>query len=167
MHHGNGLDGSVNWVHAMHEVHTEGDMILIRLDDFPKISTDKIRYADTDGQGHVNNAVFSTFLETGRVEILYSPEDPVLPEGRTFVIASLKLDFLAEINWPGQVDIGTGLTSIGNSSLRLRQQLHQGESCVAVAETIIVQVDPKTAKSAPLTGPSRERLSRWLLTDPD
>ncbi|HDG9121136.1 TPA: acyl-CoA thioesterase, partial [Pseudomonas aeruginosa] len=44
------------------------------LKDFPIHSSDKIRYADTDRQGHVNNAVFATFLETGRVEIIYDPE---------------------------------------------------------------------------------------------
>ena len=35
--------------------------------------TDNIRYRDTDRQGHVNNAVLSTFPETGRVELLYDP----------------------------------------------------------------------------------------------
>ena len=36
------------------------------LDQFPLRTRDKLRYADTDRQGHVNNAVFATFLETGR-----------------------------------------------------------------------------------------------------
>lgn len=90
-----------------------------KLEDFPLISYDKIRYADTDRQGHVNNAVFSTFLETGRVEILYNPEYPVKNRESNFVIASLKLDFLNEIAWPGQIDIGTGVLKIGNSSVVL------------------------------------------------
>lgn len=38
-----------------------------QLKDFPSVTFDKIRYGDTDRQGHVNNAVFSAFLETGRV----------------------------------------------------------------------------------------------------
>ena len=40
---------------------------LPRLADYPHQVTDVIRYADLDPQGHVNNAVFSTYLETGRV----------------------------------------------------------------------------------------------------
>jgi acyl-CoA thioester hydrolase len=36
------------------------------LRDFAVYSVDKLRYGDTDRQGHVNNAVFATFLETGR-----------------------------------------------------------------------------------------------------
>lgn len=46
-------------------------------DTYARWTRDVIRYADTDRQGHVNNAVFSTFLETGRVDILYNPEMPL------------------------------------------------------------------------------------------
>lgn len=133
------------------------------LPQFPSRTVDKIRYADTDRQGHVNNAVFATFLETGRVEILYHPQDPILPENASFVIASLKLDFLQEIHWPGQVDIGTGILKIGNSSLVLWQQLFQHDICVARAETVIVQVDHLLKRSLPLSLHAQQRLSQWLI----
>ena len=73
---------------------------------FPLRTSDKIRYRDTDRQGHVNNAVFASFLETGRVELLYDPEQPLTGEGCSFVIASLKLEFFNELRWPGEVEIG-------------------------------------------------------------
>ena len=95
------------------------------IDAFPLKAFDKVRYADTDRQGHVNNAVFPTFLETGRVEFLYNPAFSILSEGASFVIASLNLNFLDEIIWPGHVDIGTGMLKIGNSSIRIFQQLFQ------------------------------------------
>lgn len=130
---------------------------------FPLHTFDKVRYADTDRQGHVNNAHFATFLETGRVEVLYHPQWPILAEGASFVIASLKLDFGREINWPGQVDIGTGVAKIGNSSITLFQQLFQGGHSVARAETVIVQVDNLTRRGTPLTDPARQTLVQWLL----
>lgn len=37
-------------------------------EDFPRRTFDKVRYADTDRQGHVNNTAFSSFFETGRVD---------------------------------------------------------------------------------------------------
>ena len=135
----------------------------LTLDDFPSRTYDKIRYADTDRQGHVNNAVFSTFLETGRVAFLYHPEHPVLADGASFVIASLHLDFLREITWPGQVDIGTGVVRIGSSSLTLLQQLFQHDRCVASAKTVIVQVDDATGRSKPLTQKAKEQLGKWVL----
>jgi acyl-CoA thioester hydrolase len=142
-------------------------MAELQLNDFPQITFDKLRYGDTDRQGHINNAVFATFLETGRVDLLYHADYPLISEGRSFVIVSLKLDFLQEINWPGQVDIGTGILKIGNSSITFFQKLFQKGVCVANAETVIVQVDNSTKRSAPLTDEARKNLSKWLLNETD
>ncbi len=138
-------------------------MLLLNYQDFPLKTFDKLRYADTDRQGHINNAVFSTFLETGRVEVLYNPTLPILRDGASFVIVSLKLDFLKEIIWPGQVEIGTGLLKIGNSSMTLFQKLFQNGACVAEAETVIVQVEDVTRQSTPLSEHARQTLRGWLL----
>ena len=135
------------------------------LQDFPSQTFDKIRYADTDRQGHVNNAVFATFLETGRVTFLYNKDLPVLPTGASFVIAALQMSFRKELHWPGQVEIGTGILKMGNSSIKLLQQLHQNGQCAAQAETVIVQVDDSTGKSLPLTTEAREILQSWLMAE--
>ena len=133
----------------------------LSLEDFPLIASDKIRYADTDRQGHVNNAVFATFLETGRVELLYNKDYDLLDEGASFVIASLSLNFLDEIVWPGTVDIGTGILKIGNSSIKMHQRLFQNGKQVATAETIIVQT--RNSKSLVLTEKTKVLLEKWLL----
>ena len=135
----------------------------LKLEDFPLRTFDKVRYVDTDRQGHVNNANFSSFLETGRVEVLYNSDYPILVEGSSFVIASLKLEFLNEITWPGQVNIGTGVLKIGNSSITIFQRLFQEERCVANAETVIVQVDNVTRRSSPLAETAKKTLNHWLL----
>ncbi|NBD35656.1 MAG: acyl-CoA thioesterase [Chloroflexi bacterium] len=142
-------------------------MTELTLDDFPLQTFDKIRYADTDRQGHVNNSVFSTFLETGRVEAMYNPEFPILAENSSFVIAALKLDFLREITWPGQVAIGTGILKIGASSIRFHQRLFQDGKCVASAEAVVVQIDNDSRRSSPLTDHAKEILSHWLLSNVD
>lgn len=131
-------------------------------DDFPLKTYDKIRYADTDRQGHVNNALFSTFLETGRTELLYADE-PLHAENASFVIVSQKLDLLSEIRWPGKVDIGTAVTRVGNSSLSLFQGLYQDGKLAAVADTVIVQMDDRTRKSKPLSPETAERLKQSLV----
>jgi len=123
-------------------------------------TTDKLRYADTDRQGHVNNAVFATFLETGRVEVIYGEE--LADEGAAFVIARLELDFLAEVNWPGEVEIGTAVHEIGRSSFKLFQKVFQNGQPVAQAVTVIVQMNEATRKSHPLTGRARTRLEQLV-----
>ncbi len=137
----------------------------LKLADFPAKTFDKIRYSDTDRQGHVNNAVFSTFLETGRVEIIYNAHWPIILEGLSFVIVSLRLDFFQEMTWPGQVDIGTGVLKMGTSSITLFQRLFQQGNCVAQAETVIVQVDNASKRSAPLSDAARQALAHWVIGD--
>lgn len=135
----------------------------IRLEDFPARAYDKVRYADTDRQGHVNNAAFATYCETGRVEFLFDPERPLYPPGAAFVIARLALDLRAEVRWPGTVDIGTRVEQIGRSSLTLKQALFQRECLVATAETVIVLMDEETRRSTPLPPATVETLKKLMV----
>lgn len=142
--------------------HTKPQMKQYTLSEYPLHAYDKIRYADTDRQGHVNNALFSTYLETGRVEMLYHPEYKVIEPGASFVIAQLHIEYLEEILWPGRIEIGTALTHIGNSSLKLHQGLFQNHKCVAIAGSTIVQV--KNSQSLPLNEDTKLRLKKLMVT---
>lgn len=132
----------------------------LAITDFPLRTKDKLRYGDTDRQGHVNNAVFSTFLETGRVELIYGQAGRLVEPGTAFVLARLELDFRAELLWPGEVEIGTRIASIGRSSVRLEQAIFQGERCVASGLSVIVQMDEATRKARPFSETVREQLER-------
>lgn len=129
---------------------------------FPLWTYEKLRYADTDRQGHVNNAIFSTMLETGRVELLYAADRPMCAPDCTFVIASLQLDFRGEITWPGTIEIGTRVLTVGRSSLTLEQALFQENTCRAMARTVIVQMDSSTRRSSPLTPDASSRLEMLM-----
>jgi acyl-CoA thioester hydrolase len=133
--------------------------------EYPLQSTDKVRYADTDRQGHVNNSVFNQFFETGRVELLYHPEHPFFSLGCSFVIVSSKVDYHKEIKWPGIVNIGTAVIRIGSSSIHLVQSLYQDNTVVATSETVIVHVDTTSTKSHSLSAENKERLLPYYLTE--
>ncbi|MCG5236505.1 acyl-CoA thioesterase [Xanthobacter oligotrophicus] len=133
------------------------------LDDFPVKASDTIRYGDTDKLGHVNNAVFSTFLETGRTRLLLDAPHKVAPEGAGFVIARLVLDYRAEMHWPGQVEIGTGVLSVGRSSVSIKQALFQNGVCTATAETVVVLFDTTHRRPLPLPDASRAVLEGYLV----
>lgn len=134
----------------------------IRLDDYASRTSDKIRYGDTDRQGHVNNAVFATFFEFGRVEMLLGPAAPPLEPGTAIVIARLVIDFKAELNWPGEVTIGTRVAGLGRSSARVEQALFQNGKCAAVAEGVIVLMDEATRRSRPLPEAARAWLGQFI-----
>jgi acyl-CoA thioester hydrolase len=120
-----------------------------RPDDFPHRTMETIRFGDLDRQNHVNNAVFATHFESGRVIILYGEEYGLIVPGTSFVLAHLSIDFLGEMHWPGEVEIGTAIARVGNCSLTLDQALFVGGVCVATADNTLVLVDKLTRKPRP------------------
>jgi acyl-CoA thioester hydrolase len=122
-----------------------------RPEDFPHRAVQTIRFSDLDRQDHVNNAVFVTFFEAGRVVILYNEEYGLRGPGASFVLAHLSIDYLGEIRWPGEVEIGTAIAAVGNSSLRVHQALFVNGVCVATAENTLVRVDKETHRPLPFT----------------
>lgn len=142
------------------------DLKTLKFKDYPLRTYDKVRYSDTDRQGHVNNAVFACFLETGRVELLYDPIRPLAAPGCSFVIVSLSMNLISELKWPGTAEIGTGVVKIGSSSISMVQGLYQNEKLVATAETVIVHTSGETKRSSALSDESRTVLSALLLKQP-
>lgn len=138
---------------------------LHQLEAYPSRTSADIRYSDLDRQGHVNNAVFATFSEVGRVAFMYDPDRPLASEGRSFVIARLLIDFRAELFWPGSVEIGTGVLKVGRSSFTLAQGIFSDGRPVATTEATIVMVDKETRRSTPLPPQTVDILQDLVLTD--
>ncbi|MBC2773385.1 acyl-CoA thioesterase [Rhizobium sp. AQ_MP] len=134
----------------------------LTLQDFAGQAYDKLRYGDTDRQGHVNNAVFATFMETGRVELIYNPQDPLLDEGFSFVLAKLDINYIAEVLWPGTVEIGTRVVRVGRSSVTMQQAVFQNGKLCASAETVVVHFDEATRKSHAFSEDQRAKLEGWI-----
>lgn len=125
------------------------------LDAYTAKTLQTLRYNDMDQAGHVNNAVYSALFEAGRVPILYDPDKQMPPAGCHFSIVRLTIDFMAEMTWPGEVTIGTGITRIGGSSVGLLQAIfNDGKRC-ATAESTVVLTDSATRKSTPLPDHAR------------
>ncbi|MDQ4136331.1 MAG: acyl-CoA thioesterase [Pseudomonadota bacterium] len=133
------------------------------LEAYPSRTRADIRYADLDRQGHVNNAVFATFSEIGRVAFLYDPEHALAAEGASFVIARIEIDFHAELRWPGSVEIGTGITEIGRSSFRIAQGIFSSDGLAASVASVLVMTDERTRRSMPLPPATRSGLEALML----
>lgn len=118
-----------------------------------------LRYGDTDKQGHVNNAVYCTLFESGRVDFLFQADGSnIVGPDHNFVIARITLDYLVEMNFPGVAEIGSKIMAIGNSSFRIGQGIFMGDICYSTAESVIVLTDERTRRSTPLTEGLRDVL---------
>ncbi len=127
------------------------------------VTTQRLRFCDTDQLGHVNNAVYSVMCEAGRSELMQAAGLLEPGSGYGVVIARLELDFLREMNWPGEIRIETAIHRIGQKSVQLRQHVYQGDTLVAKATSIIAVIDTAKRRAVPITDTWRAALERWLV----
>lgn len=123
----------------------------------------EIRWRDVDAYGHVNNAVYATYLEECRDEWL----DFVLGEEGAlwdFVLARVAIDFRREVRQQDDIVVARcGLERIGTSSVTTREQIILTTGALsAEGEAVLVARDQKTGRSRPLSEREREALERAL-----
>ena len=131
--------------------------------DYPHKVTDNIRFGDLDPQGHVNQAVFLTYFETGRVAMFRDKDLGIGVPGLTFVMVRMEVDYVKELHWPGTIDIGTGVAEFGRSSFKVSQAIFRDDVCAAIGKATLVCMDVKTRKATPLPEEAIARLSKWKL----
>lgn len=80
-------------------------------------------------------------------------------EGPVFVLAHIAADYIEELYYPGQVDIGTSVRHVGRSSFHLGHGIFFEGVCKAIATSVIVQVQGRPLESVPLSDAQRERIN--------
>jgi len=133
-----------------------------RLEDFPYRLTDNVRFADLDPNQHVNNAVYATYFETGRVTLMKDRSFGLIPPGLAWIMVRLDIHFRAELRWPGTVELGLGVAKFGRTSVTFDQVVFSEGQCVASAQSVSVLIDETTRKPVPLTEEIRAEFRRWL-----
>jgi acyl-CoA thioester hydrolase len=133
-----------------------------RLEDFPYRLTDNVRFADLDPNQHVNNAVYATYFETGRVTLMKDRSYGLVPEGLAWIMVRLDIHFRAELRWPGVIEMGLGVSKFGRTSVTFDQVVFSQGQCVASAQSITVLIDEATRKPTALTGEIIAKFQRWL-----
>ena len=133
-----------------------------RLEDFPYRLTDNVRFADLDPNEHVNNAVYATYFETGRVTLMKDQGYGLMPPGLAWIMVRLDIHFRAELRWPGTIEMGLGVAKFGRTSVTFDQVVFSGGTCVASAQSVSVLIDDNTRKPTPLTAEIVKNFQPWL-----
>lgn len=123
----------------------------------------EIRWRDQDAYGHVNNAVYLTYLEEVRDEWL---ERALGDSGDAwgYVTARVAIDFRRELTQDDDAIVARlWLTRIGTSSVTTREEIVTvGGELAAEAEAVLVARDTETGRSRPLSDAERAALEREL-----
>ena len=132
-----------------------------QLSDYPHRVAEIVRFGDLDPQGHVNQAVFNTYFESGRVAMFRNPDLGIGVPGATFVLVRIEINYLKELFWPGNIEVGTGVAEFGRSSFQAAQAIFRDGVCCATGRATLVCMDKETRKARALPEDAIARLSKW------
>lgn len=125
-----------------------------------------VRWSDMDVMGHVNNAVYFTYLEVARIDFLRgrSLKSGMKHEGKGFGLVSIQCDFRRQIKHPAELEIGTRITHIGNRSFHIDQGIFlQGEeTLMAQGKSVMCWVDYEAERAIELPPDLRTALEATL-----
>jgi acyl-CoA thioester hydrolase len=116
-----------------------------------------VRWRDVDALGHVNHAVFLTYLEEGR-DAFFSQtlrSDPI------YVVVRIEVDLRAEVRYPDRrVTVRIEVERLGTTSLTTRETiLTPSKEVVAEARVVTVRWDASHRKPIPFSEAERTQLA--------
>jgi len=133
-----------------------------QLDDFPYRLRDNVRFGDLDPNQHVNNAVYATYFETGRVTLMKDRSYGLMPEGLAWIMVRLDMHFRAELHWPATIELGLGVSKLGRTSVTFDQVVFSAGRCIASAQSVNVLIDEASRRPTPLTPGIIANFQPWL-----
>jgi acyl-CoA thioester hydrolase len=127
------------------------------VDGFDFVHRDEVRFRDLDGMGHVNNAVFLTYMESARLAYFRSlglDGNPL----EAMILARAEVDFRSPIELGEQVEVGVRTSRIGTKSFGLEQEVRADGRLAAEGRFVLVAYDYTTNRSQKLPREWRELL---------
>lgn len=128
-----------------------------------------VRFSDCDPLGHVNNAVYSTYLEQARIVLwrrqagfeLRRAASGKQTRGEGFILARTEIDFRSEAHDGDELDVRLSLEGFGRTSARYSYEIVDSKTgrLVAEAKTVQVWYDYDAGKPVPLTDQTKSKLS--------
>jgi acyl-CoA thioester hydrolase len=129
----------------------------VRNGDF--VHVEQVRFRDLDPMGHVNNAVFLTYIEQARVAFLAEVGAATGLEDMNMIVARVEIDFKAPVRLGKQVEISVHATRLGTKSFDLDYVLRVDGDVVAEAKSVQVAYDYDRREPIALPADWREKLS--------
>jgi acyl-CoA thioester hydrolase len=128
------------------------------------VTSEHLRFADVDANGHINNVAFLQLLESARVSYLRQIVRVNLPPFR-LVVGRLEIDFKRQMFYPGSATACARLIEVHDRKCVVGQALFDGDgNCTAVLKVIMVSLNEETHRSMPFAPVVREILCRLAVS---
>jgi len=119
----------------------------------------EVRFRDCDAMGHVNNAVFLTYIEQSRLLFWQRLTETGSP-GSHVIVARVECDYRAPAYFRDLLEVRLNVGSIGRSSFALTYEIVNLASGVRLADakSIMVTYDYSAGHSIPIPEATRALL---------
>ncbi|WP_458205385.1 acyl-CoA thioesterase [Haladaptatus sp. NG-SE-30] len=130
------------------------------MDEFGHTTEIDVRYRDLDAMGHVNNAVYATFLEEARLDY-FRDVGGVIEDEIEGVVAHLEIDYRLPITSTDAVTAATRVPELGESSLPMEHEIRAGGDVAATADVVQVAFDREAGVPCPIPPEWRDRIATY------
>ena len=138
----------------------------------------EVRFRDCDPMGHVNNAVYLTYLEQARFahwralgggggeeQALLGGSRTSAPDGVPGVIlARVEIDYRKPAKYGEMLDVKLGIAGFGRTSMTYEYEITAADGVlVAAARTVVVSFDYRAGTPVPISDALKQWLSRKIV----
>jgi acyl-CoA thioester hydrolase len=133
-----------------------------RMDGYRHTYAQEVAFRDLDAFGHVNNAVYLTYIENARIGYARQVLGIESLEGLLLIVASVKVDFRSRANLGETLEIGSRTTRVGTKSFDLKHEIRsQDGRLVAEVSTTLVAFDYDADTTMPIPPEWKERIENY------
>jgi len=122
----------------------------------------QIRFSDIDGMGHVNNCVYWSYFDLGRVDYLQQVlGDDFEARSETVVLVHVEADYKIQTKLKDTIAVQTRVVGVGERSIKMRQEIvdsNTGEVRVS-SYSVLSGFCKHTQQSIPIKQEWRERMN--------
>jgi acyl-CoA thioester hydrolase len=128
----------------------------------------EVRFVDCDPLGHVNNAVYLSYLEQARFGLwkrlwgFTGETATTAARGAGLILARVECDYRRPATYGDTLEVRLGLAGIGRTSFTYDYEIVDANTRALVAEarTVLVVYDYREGKPVAIEEPTRADLSR-------
>lgn len=124
------------------------------------VHRETVRFRDLDALGHVNNAVFLTYMESARTAWVFEHGLVSDVSDLPIILARIEVDFRAPVGLGETVEVAVTPGSVGTKSFQLQYELRSNGLLVAEGRSVLVTIDYETGETIPIPDEWRKLLTR-------
>lgn len=135
---------------------------------FPYETQIEVIFRDLDALGHVNNAVYFTYMETARTRFFMELFGIQQPNELAVIVAETGCVYKSPAFFGERLTVGLAVSRIGHKSFNLVYQITAEDGrLVATGHSAMVMYDYAGARTIPVPAETRERLAEFIREQPN